>query len=345
MVNSGSSANYLAIEWAKRHAQEHGLVRNEVITPALTWATTVAPILQHGLKPVFVDVGPDLVLDPAKVRDAITERTLSVFPVHLLGNPADMHAFYSLRRDDVTLLEDCCEALGSKLDGRNVGTWGDAATWSFYFSHNLSSVEGGMLAYPEEDRWPLAWREHGWTRSYAKADKEAINKQHPNLDPRWVFDELGYNFRSTEFNAALALVQWERQGEFNNRRLEIAQAYHDRLRHSTLTHVNFKTGAIPFSYPLLVNGGKDYARVELVAALEQAGIETRPILTGDIRQHPWYQRNNHAWRSVGESSWTTRAHQQGILLPVHPRLSNYDVDYVIHTVNSFLKTETGEGLT
>lgn len=336
-VNSGSSANWLAAQLLAKMHREVRQGKNEVIMPALTWSTSVAPVIQSGLKPVFVDVGPDLTIDPGQVQAAIGEKTIGILAVHLLGNPCMMVGLQKLAREqDLYLAEDCCEALGAELNGRRVGTWGHAATFSYYFSHHLSTLEGGMLVYPKKYHEVTAWREHGWIRDYPETEKTRLLGMYPDFDPRWVFDELGWNLRSTDLNAALGLVQLGKVAAQRNTRQAIAVWYAVHLRHDLLenpmTHLTSASGPNPFSYPILVGGG---LRSRLAKHLESKGIETRPIMTGDIVQHPWYTRNPDAYRAMHRPR-TQQAHTDGLLLPLHPKLGDEELVYIRDAVLGFL---------
>lgn len=347
MVNSGSSANLLMAEWLARYrAPDTG--RREIIMPALTWSTAVAPFIQRGFTPVFVDVGHDYILSPRAVEEAISERTCAILAVHLLGNPCNMDELVRLAdQSHVVLLEDCCEALGARWGNRTVGTFGKMASWSFYFSHHLNAIEGGMLASPAGFTVPLALREHGWIREYPEANRNQIAMENPELDPRWIFDELGYNLRSTEVNALLARRGLRLQSWAGDKRRSVAGWYRENLVSDprVLDHPSLDGRALPnpFSYPLRV-ALPDGAAGRLRGHLEADDIETRPIMSGDIRLHPWFSANRSRWRTASDMPNTVDAHKRGLLLPCHPKLHPAQLQRIRRSIDAFLKAETGVGL-
>ena len=342
MVNSGSSANLLAAALWAHLAELRGDVRREVIMPALTWSTTVAPFVQHGFKPVFVDVGDDYCVDPAAVRDAVTDQTIGIVAVHLLGNPCNMEALTHLARANFLLLhEDCCEALGSHWGGKQVGCFGDTASYSFYLSHHITTIEGGMLLWPAPYEEVLAMREHGWVRKYGATRRDEIAGHNPTLHPTWTFDQLGYNVRATELQAAMGLVQLDRHAAWRKARVGHAHTLDERLRahHYHLWPRVLSAEAIPnpFNYPIRVRPDAPFSRDDLVNYLEAAGVETRPVMTGNITRHPWYRRHPDAYRVAGSLTNTDAIHDNAFLLPCAPHLTSQDVERVADTIDIFLE--------
>ena len=221
MVNSGSSANLLALS-VLAHGSLAGGLRpgDEVIVPAVAWSTTLAPVLQVGCVPVLVDVDPEtLNLRPDSIAEAMSSRTRALLPTHLLGNPVDMNSLMEVAKEhDLWVIEDTCESLGSSVGERMVGSFGHLGTFSFYFSHHITTVEGGMLITDDDRLADLArsMRAHGWTRDMS--NREELEAASPWIDPRFLFVNLGYNLRPTELQAAFGLVQLGRLEEFNDRR-------------------------------------------------------------------------------------------------------------------------------
>ncbi|MDP2726798.1 MAG: DegT/DnrJ/EryC1/StrS family aminotransferase, partial [Dehalococcoidia bacterium] len=225
MTNSGSSANLLALSAL---GLQPGV---EVITPALTWATTVFPIAQVGAVPVLVDVDREAYnISPEAIEQAITPRTRAIMPVHLLGNPCDMDAIWRLAdRYSLYVIEDACEAHGAEYDGRKVGSFGHLSTFSFFFSHHISTIEGGMVLTNEGD-WAdrlRSMRAHGWIREMS--NKEAIAQANPNVDPRFLFATVGYNMRPTEIGGAFGIHQVPRLEGLVEHRRSLAAYFNDAL--------------------------------------------------------------------------------------------------------------------
>jgi len=232
MVNSGSSANLIAL-FAMADAlipsdgALPGRIRpgSEVIVPALTWSTTIWPVLQVGAKPVFVDCDPhSLQMEPDAIEAAITPETSAIVVVHVLGgavNVTDVEAI--ARRRNLWLFEDTCEALGAAWNGKRVGSFGHLASFSFYFSHHITTIEGGMVVTNDARLADLlrAMRAHGWVRDMEASKEIAAN--YPHIDPRFLFLTTGFNVRPTEINAAIGLEQLKKLPAFNDSRRETAR--------------------------------------------------------------------------------------------------------------------------
>jgi CDP-6-deoxy-D-xylo-4-hexulose-3-dehydrase len=228
LVGSGSQANMLAVAGACSRLRERPLVPgDEVITPALGFATTIAPIYQVGLVPVFVDIELET-LNPSldAFAEAIGERTRGVMAAHCLGNPFDAAGLAALCAErELTLIEDCCDALGSTLGGRPVGTFGHAATYSFYPPHHMTTGEGGAITTDDPD-WVRAlgslreWGRDCWCPPGVNdACGHRFEGRHGDLpegyDHKYVFSQLGFNFKITDMQAALGLAQPDRPGGSN----------------------------------------------------------------------------------------------------------------------------------
>jgi len=223
MVNSGSSANLLILAGlcSPNCPKEWQLKKNdEIIVPALTWITTVTPVIQHGLTPVIVDADPTtLQMSADKLKSAVSEKTRACFAVHILGNAAPLTQYREVLPKSIFLLEDVCESLGVRFKGQYVGTAGLASSYSFYFSHHITTAEGGIVTTDDDVLADLmrSIRAHGWTRDMGDRGR-AIEAQHQNIDPRFLFAELGYNLRSTDLNASIGLLQLKKLDRFNNAR-------------------------------------------------------------------------------------------------------------------------------
>ena len=217
MVNSGSSANLLALsiltnpKFSKRI--EAG---SEVLTPAVTWATTLFPIVNVNLVPSIIDVSlEDFNLDVDKLRKSITKKTKAIMPVHLLGNPANMKEIIDIAKEyDLFVIEDSCEAHGAEFNNKKIGSFGDISTFSFFLSHHISTIEGGMLLTKNEEIFELAkaMRAFGWIRD--QKNKKQTAKKNPKLDPRFLFDNLGYNIRPTEIQGSFGIHQIKKLEKF-----------------------------------------------------------------------------------------------------------------------------------
>jgi CDP-6-deoxy-D-xylo-4-hexulose-3-dehydrase len=231
MVNSGSSANLLAASILSNARFPRRLAPgDEVIVPAVAWSTTYFPLAHVGAVPVLVDVNLEtFTIDPGAAEAAVTARTRALLPVHLLGNPCDMERLLHLaQRRDLFLIEDACEAHGAQFNGRMVGSFGNIGTFSFYFSHHISTIEGGMLVTSDDRVADLArvLRAHGWQRDM----KTKVPVSDSILDPRYLFVNLGYNLRPTELQGAFGVHQVGKLEGFIRTRRENAEYWNSSLQ-------------------------------------------------------------------------------------------------------------------
>jgi CDP-6-deoxy-D-xylo-4-hexulose-3-dehydrase len=290
-VNSGSSANLLLINAVKELlGWQSG---DEVIVPAVTWPTTVTPVMQCGLTPVFVDANlTDLSLDYEQLAGMITDRTRAIFLAHLLGFPADVDKIRELTSDrGIAILEDCCESQGATLRGRKVGNLGLAGTFSFYWGHHMTSVEGGMVCTGNEELFKLLVlkRSHGLARELPSEYHSTIKARHPDIDFNFLFLTDGMNVRNTEFNAVLGLCQLRSVNDFIHTRnanytrfAKICKRYPNEL--ITLEVEGVSSFALPFLFR------SKSQKHEFRGLIQGAGIETRPLISGNLLRQPFLQR-------------------------------------------------------
>jgi CDP-4-dehydro-6-deoxyglucose reductase, E1 len=338
MVNSGSSANLLALS-VLAHGSLGGGLRpgDEVIVPAVAWSTTLAPVLQVGCVPVLVDVDPEtLNLSSNSIAEAVSSRTRAILPVHLLGNPVDMESLIETAKEhDLWVIEDNCESLGSTVGERMAGSFGELGTFSFYFSHHITTVEGGMLVTNDDRLADLArsMRAHGWTREMS--NREELEAASPWIDPRFLFVNLGYNFRPTELQAAFGLVQLKRLEEFNDRRRANARFLVDALGDLTpkLTFVTEQEGGRStwFGFAVMLPDGE--TRRALSRHLEERQIATRPIVAGNLAVQPAFRDNPH--RTVGSLENATKIGERGLFIGNHPNLTQGQLDHIVRAFRDF----------
>lgn len=289
MVNSGSSANLLVAAVAKD--LQGWTTGAEVLVPAVTWPTTVTPVMQLGLKPVFVDVNlEDLSFDYAALERSITPRSVAIFVPHLLGFPADVGRLLALCRSyDLVLLEDCCESQGAVAAGLKVGRHGFAGTFSFYWGHHMTTVEGGMVCTDKPEVFELALlkRSHGLARELPRARHASLKAAHPDVPFDFLFLTDGFNIRNTEFNAVLGLAQLARLDEFvrirnhnYERFLEICAPFEEEL--VLLRSPGISSFVLPFVFR---TAARKEAFQELLGAY---GIESRPLISGNLLRQPMF---------------------------------------------------------
>ena len=287
-VNSGSSANLILINALKELLGWQD--NEEVLVPSVTWPTTVTPIIQCGLKPVFVDANlTDLSFDYGQVEEKITSRTVCIFVTHLLGFPADVPRLKEIvKGKNIVIIEDCCESHGAVLEGHNVGTLGLAGTFSFYWGHHMTTVEGGMLCTDCEDLFNLSVlkRSHGLARELEPMYHSEIKAKYPDIDFRFLFLTDGFNLRNTEFNAVLGLSQLNKLDKFiqirnlnHARFVRMCELYPNEL--ITLKSEGIASFALPF---LFLDRDKKEGFEKMIWA---EGIESRPLISGNLLMQPF----------------------------------------------------------
>jgi CDP-6-deoxy-D-xylo-4-hexulose-3-dehydrase len=343
MVNSGSSANLLALSALAQPGLPSGLrPGDEVILPAVAWSTTVFPVIQVGCVPVFVDVDRDtLNLDPAAVEASVGPRTRAIIVVHLLGNPCDMDRIGAVaRRHGLWVVEDCCEAHGARIGGRKVGTFGDLSTFSFFFSHHMTTIEGGMISFRDVSAWRdalISLRAHGWVRG--RSDRETWKAAYPDLDDRWLFVSLGYNVRPTDINAAFGRVQLGKLPGFVRSRREVRARLLAGLE-GLSPWLRFQR-ELPghahsaFGFAFIVEPGAPFTRGEFQRHLEERGIETRPVVGSNFARQPVMR--DIPYRVSGTLDNADVVHTHGLMIGNHHDVTVAQVDYVVGAIGDFLR--------
>jgi CDP-6-deoxy-D-xylo-4-hexulose-3-dehydrase len=316
MVNSGSSANLIAVA-SLFYRRERPLQRgDEVLVPAISWATTYHPLHQYGLKLRIVDVELDtLNIDASMLERALTPRTRAVVAVSILGNPAALETLRSFcKRHDLYLVEDNCESLDGELNGRKTGTFGDIATFSLFFSHHISTGEGGVVLCDDEEEYHLlrSLRAHGWTRD--------LDPGSPLFEPReddcvesYRFILPGYNVRPLELQGAIGRVQLKKLPAFTAQRRQ-NMAYFLRLfgmdERFIIQRENGRSSS--FAFTIVLNPATGYERARVTAALKGADIGFRMITGGCILRHDVIRHYDYS--TVGEIRNALIAHDHGFFV-------------------------------
>jgi CDP-6-deoxy-D-xylo-4-hexulose-3-dehydrase len=290
MVNSGSSADLLVAFALVNPADARLRPGDEVLVPSVTWPTQIWSSMMAGLRPRFVDTDiRTLNVDLDDLEAKIGPDTRAISLVHLMGNPCDMARVLDIcARHDLVLFEDCCESLGASFGGRPVGSFGAAGAYSFFFSHHITTMEGGMIATGDEDLAELLrlLRAHGWARNARQAPAESV----PGLDPRYTFLNWGFNVRPTELQAGFGQVQLGRWPGFRaGRAANAACVAAEFSRFDGVLQLMEETpgGACSwFGLPIMLAADAPFSRDDLTAHLEAAGVETRPIVAGNVTRHP-----------------------------------------------------------
>jgi len=287
MVNSGSSANLLAIATlCTRGDLKRG---DEVIVPAVSWSTTYCPLQQYGLKLKFVDINiKTLNADINAIEQAISSKTKAIFAVNLLGNPNDYQRLLKIcENKKVLLIEDNCEALGGKYNNKFTGTFGLLGTYSTFFSHHISTMEGGLVCTDDEELYHmmLSLRAHGWTRDLP--DNTTLYKKQKNMFyEAFNFILPGYNLRPLEIEGAIGVKQLERVPQILKNRRENALLFVKLFSQNASIQIQKEVGESSwFGFSILLKGKLENKRDSIVLLLQQHGIEVRPIVAGNFTKN------------------------------------------------------------
>ncbi|MCX5699134.1 MAG: DegT/DnrJ/EryC1/StrS aminotransferase family protein [Candidatus Omnitrophica bacterium] len=286
-VNSGSSANFLLINALKE--LNKWLAGDEIIVPAVTWPTNIGPVIQNGLKPIFVDVNlKDLAFDYERLKKSITKRTRAIFVTHLIGIPADMPLIKKIvNRRPIAILEDCCESQGAKIGSQNVGSFGIGGTFSFYWGHHMTTVEGGMICTDSEELYKilLLKRSHGLARELPFKYHEEIRKKHKNIDFKFLFLTDGFNMRNTELHAEIGLSQLKRVDNYIKIRnsnyayfMELCGKYGELI---LLKPEGISSFSLPFIFKDRIK------KMQFQKFIAKYGIESRPLISGNLLLQPF----------------------------------------------------------
>lgn len=296
MSNSGSSANLLAmaaIRYSKKYGKDE---RDEVIVPAVSWSTTYYPITQLGYKLRFVDVDLNSLNASANaIQAAINSRTAGIFAVNLLGNPSDLEIIARLASAaGIFLLEDNCESMGAKLDTKFTGTFGQIGTFSSFFSHHISTMEGGLSVTDDEELAQImtSLRAHGWTRELP--DKNHVyDKTGEKFDDLFRFVLPGYNLRPLELSGAIGIEQLKKLPAINDQRRLNAEFFKSRIVFGDILIQEEFGNSSWFGFSLILTGKLSGMRSELVSHLTSKGIESRPIVAGNFTRNPVMKHLDH----------------------------------------------------
>ena len=341
MVNSGSSANLLALSILSNPATENSIKRDsQIITPAITWATTVSPIINVGCTPMFVDVDLDtLCVNTEEIKEAINSKTACLLPVHLMGNPCNMQEISKISKEhDLYLVEDACEAHGATFDDKKVGSFGDLGTFSFFMSHHISTIEGGMIVTNNEELAEMGktLRTFGWTRDLKNKNK--INSEYPEIDPRFLFVNTGYNFRPTEIQGAFGRNQLPKLESLIKIRRENALFWNDELskysEYLILPKRNLENH-VYFGYAITIKKNSPFSREKLTKFLESKGIETRPIMSGNYIEQPAAKLINY--QKHGELNNAKLIMRNSFFIGNHHKVTQKERELVVNSFNDFFK--------
>jgi CDP-4-dehydro-6-deoxyglucose reductase, E1 len=347
MVNSGSSANLLATFAACNPLRKNKFKRgDEALIPVLCWSTSLWPLVQAGLKPKFIDINPKtLNVNAEDLISKITKKTKVIMLINVLGISADLKKIRNFaKRKNIIIIEDNCEALGAKYDQKYLGTFGDFGTFSFFYSHQITSGEGGMIVCNNKEDYEilLALRSHGWSRSKYSYAKNA--KKYPNLDPRYIFINSGFNLRPTDIQASIGLNQFKRLNQFiKNRSLNkkkiINKIQKDKRWNNQFNFVDIplKTNPSYMVLPIFLNKRYKNKKKFFISFIEKKGLETRPIISGSFVNQPSTKLYNLNPRKV-KFKGAQEVEDLGFVIGLNTnKTKNSKIDYIVNTLYSIDK--------
>lgn len=295
MVNSGSSANLLIFQCLINPMVKKLKPGDEVLIPAICWSTSLWPIIQSGLKVKFVDIDlKTFNIDANQLIKKITKKTKALMLVHALGNCADMDKIVKIcKNKKIILIEDACEALGSSFDKKPLGTFGDFSSFSFYYSHHITSGEGGMVCVKNKKYLEIlkSLRSHGWSRGLK--DNKKISIKNKKIDKNWIFVNSGFNLRPTDINAAIGIEQLKRLKKILSIRKYNFNSIKQRLMNDrryknqfTIPSDDNKKEIAWFGIPITLTNNNKELKNKFMSKLNRKGIITRPIISGNFTKQP-----------------------------------------------------------
>ena len=323
MVNSGSSANLLALQCLINPYRKKRLKPgDEVLLPSLCWSTSLWPIIQSGLKPKFVDIDLEtLNINLEDLKKKINNKTKAILIVHVLGNCSNMDELMKIiKKNKLILIEDTCESLGTTYKNKHLGTFGEFSSFSFYSSHQISSGEGGMICCKNADDYEIlrSLRAHGWSRGLKNERKIALANKH--LDSRFIFYNSGFNLRSTDIAASIGLNQFKDLNKFiisrkknRNKILSYFKKSKKIIENIRVIHENKYVSASWFGIPILLS--RKINRNKFLKKIEKKGIETRPIISGNFLKQPSIKKYKITTKSSFKNSDYVNNHGFFIGLP------------------------------
>ncbi len=352
LVNSGSSANLVALSALTSPKLGERQLRpgDEVITVAAGFPTTVNPILQNNLVPVFLDVTlPTYEIDVTQLEAAYSSKTKAVMIAHTLGNVFDLDAITAFcKKHGLWLVEDCCDALGSTYKGQKVGTFGDIATLSFYPAHHITTGEGGAVLTDKpmlqvlidsfRDWGRDCWCEPGVDNTCGKRFDWQLGTLPCGYDHKYTYSHVGYNLKATDMQAALGVAQIEKLPHFIARRKEnfayLKRALQPLEEYLILPEATADADPSWFGFPIAVKADAPFTRDQMTRALDQQRIGTRLLFGGNLLRQPAYA--GYTYRVVGELKNTDFVMNQVFWIGVYPGLTEPMLDFVVSTVKAFV---------
>lgn len=355
LVNSGSSANLVAFATLTSPKLGDKALKpgDEVITVAAGFPTTVNPIIQYGITPVFVDIELETYnIKVSELEKALSDKTKAVMIAHTLGNPFDLGAVTEFcKKHDLFLVEDCCDAVGSTYNGKMVGTFGDVATVSFYPAHHMTMGEGGAVLTSNAIHQKNAMSFRDWGRDcYCGGGSDntcgrRFSMQFGTLpygyDHKYVYSHIGYNLKVSDMQASIGVAQLKKLPDFVEARKVNFKKLYDGLKkyedYLILPRATENSDPSWFGFMLCTKENEKFTRLELAKYLEDNKILTRQLFAGNLLRQPAYENIKH--RVVGELTNTDYVMNNGIFIGVYPGLTNEKINYMIEQFENFFKSK------
>lgn len=356
LTNSGSSANLLAISALTSPLLKKRMLKpgDEVITTACGFPTTLNPIIQNSLIPVFIDIEPESYnIDTKKIERAITKKTKGIFIAHTLGNPVDLDKVMSIvKKYDLWFCEDNCDSLGSKYDGKYTGTFGHISTCSFYPPHMITTGEGGAVLTTDpllrrivlsfRDWGRDCWCESGHDDTCGKRFSQQFGKLPFGYDHKYIYSHIGYNLKITDMQAAIGCAQLKKLPEFIGKRKVNFDCLYGHLKkyekYFALPKPTKNSDPNWFSFPIMLKENAPFTRAEIVSYLEKNKIAVRMLFGGNLVKQPAYK--NIKCRIYGDLKNTNLVMNNLFLIGVYPGIDTEKLEYILEKINIFLRSNS-----
>jgi CDP-6-deoxy-D-xylo-4-hexulose-3-dehydrase len=331
-VNSGASANYIMASILKEIKGG-----GEVIVPPIGWVSDVAPLVNLGLTPVFVDIDlENMAITYENIKEAINEKTIGITLVHALGfNALSDELLDLVKEKNLILIEDCCESHGATHNGIKIGNFGLMSNFSFYFGHHITTVEGGVVCTNDEKVYQLAkmFRSHGMTREASSEVREEYASKYPDLNPLFTFAVPGYNLRNTEFNAVLGLEQINKLDFAVQKRADNLKIWLDNLN-SLRYFVEYElAGNSSFALPLILKEKNKDLLDRVCRSLEENGVEYRTGTAGGGNQARQPYLEKYDYKVFRELDVANHVHDYGLYIGNHTDLTDEQIIHLCGVLN------------